>query len=317
MLTGDKIDTAINIGFSAALLGQGTHILRLEQRSKRELMEAVCEALEIIEKQGSASVATVVEGESFFKICQSQRLTAKFVELALASKVVIACRLSPKQKSEVIQLIRANKPSAITLAIGDGANDVSMITEANIGIGLAGNEGNQAVSSADYALAQFKDLRTLLLYHGREAYRRNAYVICYMFYKNLLLNLPIALYGCVSGFSGQIFFERIDIQIFNVIFTSWPIIIYATWDLQHSRETLLSKPRLYEDGPNRLHFNPSVFTNWLVFTLVQSVIILMVSLTVLNNAIATIGIVGPTPDMWLIGTLLYFSVIVLVTVKLW
>ena len=75
-----------------------------------------------------------------------------FVDLALKAKVVIGSRLSPKQKSEVIQLIRGQRPEAITLAIGDGANDVSMITEANIGIGLVGNEGNQAVSSADYAL---------------------------------------------------------------------------------------------------------------------------------------------------------------------
>lgn len=98
--------------------------------------------------------------------------------------------------------MRQRNPGAITLAIGDGANDVSMITEANIGIGLAGNEGNQAVSSSDYALGQFKDLKTLLLYHGREAYRRNAYVICYIFYKNLVLNLPIALFAFFSGFSG-------------------------------------------------------------------------------------------------------------------
>ena len=71
MLTGDKIDTAINIGFSAKLLDQGVHILRLEQRSKRELMDSVSDALDIIEKKGSSSVATVVEGESFFKIQQS------------------------------------------------------------------------------------------------------------------------------------------------------------------------------------------------------------------------------------------------------
>lgn len=116
--------------------------------------------------------------------------------------MVIACRLSPKQKSEVIQLIKINRPDKITLAIGDGANDVSMITEANIGIGLSGNEGNQAVSSSDYALSQFKDLQVLLFFHGREAYRRNAYVICYIFYKNLLINVPIALYGIVSAFSG-------------------------------------------------------------------------------------------------------------------
>ena len=116
--------------------------------------------------------------------------------------MVIACRLSPKQKAEVVRMIREHHPAKATLAIGDGANDVSMITEANIGVGIQGNEGNQAVSSSDYALSRFKDLKPLLLYHGREAYRRNSYLIYYMFYKNLLLNAPIIYYGFWSGFSG-------------------------------------------------------------------------------------------------------------------
>ena len=99
-------------------------------------------------------------------------------------------------------MIRERKPNEITLAIGDGANDVGMIVEANIGVGLSGNEGNQAISSADYALGQFKDLRILLLYHGREAYRRNSYAIFYILYKNLLECSPIVLFGIYSGFSG-------------------------------------------------------------------------------------------------------------------
>ena len=88
------------------------------------------------------------------------------------------------------------------MAIGDGANDVSMITKANIGVGISGKEGNQAVSSSDYALAEFKDLKTLIFYHGREAYRRNGYLVCYMLYKNLMQNIPIIVYGFYSGFSG-------------------------------------------------------------------------------------------------------------------
>ena len=144
----------------------------------------------------------MVEGESFIRILQSRRLIECFMQLALSSNVVIACRLSPKQKAEVIKLIKQERPSASTLAIGDGANDVSMITEANIGVGISGNEGNQAVSSSDYALAQFKDLTPLMLFHGREAYRRNAYMVYYMFYKNLLQNAPIVFYGIYSGFSG-------------------------------------------------------------------------------------------------------------------
>lgn len=211
MLTGDKMETAINIGYSCKVLDNQMQIFKVEQNSKQEIMNFLTGVLRSIhvynnkkslEKLPELKYGTVIEGESFFKIQQSKRLIDCFMQLALTSQVVIACRLSPKQKAEVIKLIKEFEPNKVTLAIGDGANDVSMITEAHIGIGISGNEGNQAVSSSDYALGQFKDLKTLLLFHGREAYRRNAYMICYIFYKNLLQNMPIIMYGLVSGFSG-------------------------------------------------------------------------------------------------------------------
>ena len=111
------------------------------------------EQQEVDGKMPNLTYAIVVEGVAFNEILQSKRLTEKFIQLLLGSKVVIACRLSPKNKAEIIRLIREKEPEKITLAIGDGANDVSMIREANIGVGISGNEGNQAVSSSDYALS--------------------------------------------------------------------------------------------------------------------------------------------------------------------
>jgi len=163
MLTGDKIETAINIGFSCRVLDQSTQILRIEQTRKQEIMAYITETLtkidehneqqEVDGKMPNLTYAIVVEGVAFDEILQSKRLTEKFIQLLLGSKVVIACRLSPKNKAEIIRLIREKEPEKITLAIGDGANDVSMIREANFGVGISGNEGNQAVSSSDYALS--------------------------------------------------------------------------------------------------------------------------------------------------------------------
>ena len=116
--------------------------------------------------------------------------------------VVLACRVSPKQKADIVNMIRKRFPKKVTLAIGDGANDVNMITAAHIGIGIAGLEGQQAVRASDYAIAQFKFLRFLLFFHGREAYRRNAYAVSYMFYKNILETVPIYMFGLFSLFSG-------------------------------------------------------------------------------------------------------------------
>ena len=116
--------------------------------------------------------------------------------------MVLACRVSPKQKAEIVRMMRARNPDKTTLAIGDGANDVNMITAAHIGVGIAGLEGQQAVRAADYGIGQFKFLKNLLFYHGREAYRRNTYAISYMFYKNILETFPIFVFGVFSNFSG-------------------------------------------------------------------------------------------------------------------
>ena len=316
MLTGDKIETAVNIGFSCKLLTRETKILRLEAKSKMELMGEVQEALEFVRANQDAEMATVIEGEAFFKVQQSTRLTEAFMSLAVQSKAVIGCRLSPKQKSEVIRLVKLRCPDETTLAIGDGANDVSMITEASIGIGLVGKEGNQAVSSSDYALTQFSHLKTLVLYHGREAYRRNAYVICYMYYKNLLLNMPIMLYSLGSAFSGQIVYERVLIQVFNVIFTSWPILLYATMDTEFTRETLLANPSLYADGIAGKHFNNGIFLSWLFYSMAESTLMITVIFGATFCSLATFGDAGSTPGLWMDGWLIYACTVAVVSMRL-
>ena len=119
------------------------------------------------------------------------------MELAEKANVVIACRVSPKQKAELVNIVREAKKAEdiTTLAIGDGANDVNMITAAHIGVGISGLEGQQAARSADYAIGQFSFLKNLMFAHGREAYRRNSYLINYFFYKNIVYVAPILYYG--------------------------------------------------------------------------------------------------------------------------
>ena len=119
------------------------------------------------------------------------------MELASHCESVLCCRVSPKQKQEVVSLVRTEvknnklkRPKALTLAIGDGANDVNMITAAHVGIGIRGVEGQQAARASDYSIGEFKHLKRLLLFHGRESYRKNSFLVCYNFYKNVLNVLP-------------------------------------------------------------------------------------------------------------------------------
>ena len=143
--------------------------------------------------------------------------------------------MSPKQKADIVRLVIEKNPKAITLAIGDGANDVNMINAAHIGVGISGVEGQQAVSASDYAIGQFKYLKNLLFVHGRESYRKNSYLVCYTFYKNVLFVMPQFWFGFYSAFSGQVFYEKWIYQIFNITFTAFPPIIFAIFDQEHSK----------------------------------------------------------------------------------
>ena len=130
-------------------------------------------------------------------------------------------------------MVRKVHPHDTTLAIGDGANDVNMITAAHVGIGISGLEGQQAARSSDYAIGEFKYLRSLLFVHGRECYRRNSYLVIYMFYKNILFVMPQFWYGFWSAFSGQTLYESWIYQGYNLAFTAFPIMWYCVFDLQY------------------------------------------------------------------------------------
>ena len=153
------------------------------------------------------------------KVAEDEKLKDTFLYITDQMDVVIACRVSPKQKGDIVEMIRIRYPKKMTLAIGDGANDVAMILKAHVGVGIAGREGMQAARSSDYAIGKFKFLRNLLLYHGREAYRRNTWIICYNFYKNFLYVIVQYYFGFYSVFSGQPLYEAWVYQQYNICFT--------------------------------------------------------------------------------------------------
>ncbi len=115
---------------------------------------------------------------------------------------------------------------------------MNMITAAHIGVGINGVEGQQAVSCSDYAIGQFKYLKTLLFVHGRESYRRNSILVCFMFYKNVLYNMPYFWYGFFTAFSGQSFYEDWIAQVYNLCYTAFPIVIFALYDSEHEKKVL-------------------------------------------------------------------------------
>ena len=169
--------------------------------------------------------------------------------------------MSPLQKALVVKLVKRNL-KAILLAIGDGANDVSMIQAAHVGVGISGVEGLQAARSADIAIGQFRYLRKLLLVHGAWSYQRVSKVILYSFYKNIALFMTQFWYAFQNGFSGQIIYESWTLTFYNVFFTALPPFVLGIFDQFVSARLLDRYPQLYQLTQTGAFFRMHSFWSW-------------------------------------------------------
>ena len=194
----------------------------------------------------------IIESPILSKIFKEAQLTKDFLSIAVLANTVICCRVSPLQKSNVIKEIKNYDKSAITLAIGDGGNDVSMINEANIGIGVFGEEGMSAVKASDFSIGEFKFLRRLLFFHGRNNNNRIGQLIVYFFYKNFVFSISQILFGFFCFMSGQTILDDWLITGFNLVFTSLPLVIQALTDFDvletDSKECKKLMPYLYRES---------------------------------------------------------------------
>ena len=205
-------------------------------------------------------------------------------------------------------MVRDENPEAITLAIGDGANDVNMICQAHVGVGIQGLEGMQAARSSDYAISQFKYMRSLLFFHGREAYRRNSILAIYMFYKNILFVMPQFWFGFWSAFTGQTLYEAIIYQAYNIVFTAFPIMIFAIFDQEQKRRHFISDPKHYWVGLHDEYYSLPLLTFVVIKGILNGLLILVFSFFTLNGL--NIGPDQHTDSFWMTGTLCYGLVVI-------
>ncbi|XP_053284417.1 probable phospholipid-transporting ATPase IA isoform X3 [Pleuronectes platessa] len=313
ILTGDKQETAINIGHSCKLLTKNMGMLVINEDTldgTRELLSHHCGMLgDALYKEND--FALIIDGKTL-KYALSFGVQQYFLDLALSCKAVICCRVSPLQKSEVVEMVK-KKVKVITLAIGDGANDVGMIQTAHVGVGISGNEGLQAANSSDYSIAQFKYLKNLLLVHGAWNYNRVAKCILYCFYKNIVLYIIEIWFAFVNGFSGQILFERWCIGLYNVLFTALPPLTLGIFERSCRKENMLKYPELYKTSQNAMGFNTKVFWAHCLNGLFHSVILFWFPLKAFEHD--TVFGSGQTPDYLLLGNMVYTYVVITVCLK--
>lgn len=224
----------------------------------------------------------------------------------------MCCRVSPKQKAQMVNLIKERQDNMTTLAIGDGANDVNMITAAHIGIGILGVEGRQAARASDYSIGEFSFLRRLLLVHGRESYRKNSYVVCYNFYKNVIFVIPQFWYGIVSLFCGQTLYDPWIYQFYNTFYTSLPIIWFGVFDKEVPYKILYNDSRHYIMGVVDKLFHSKRFWKWILYGAVQGFFIFLFSYYF--NDVADSN--GRNQDLWSIGSIVYSNIVIIVNIKI-
>ncbi|XP_076414963.1 phospholipid-transporting ATPase IK isoform X5 [Peromyscus maniculatus bairdii] len=369
VLTGDKPETAVNIGFACKLLSENMIIMedkdikRLldnywnEQHRSFKMMthhnmaliingEFLDQLLLSLRKEPRALVQNAVVDEvaqepvmSRMDFLQARRIsqmfrsfgsslapspsvTSKtgespeeqreraFVDLASKCQAVICCRVTPKQKALVVALVKKYQ-QVVTLAIGDGANDVNMIKTADIGVGLAGQEGMQAVQNSDYVLAQFCYLQRLLLVHGRWSYMRVCKFLRYFFYKTVASMMAQIWFSLFNGFTAQPLYEGWFLALFNLMYSTLPVLYIGLFEQDVTAEKSLKMPKLYMAGQKDELFNYSIFLQAIVHGALTSIINFFVPVLVSQDMSKS----GSSSDYQSFGVLVAISGLLSITME--
>lgn len=272
MLTGDKRETAINIAHSARICKPFSEVYILDV-TLGDLQERLVSTLTDVARAMVPHSVAVIDGHTLSVVEENDTLRILFFDLVARVDSVICCRASPSQKANLVQCIRRQAPKAVTLAIGDGANDIAMIQASHVGIGISGREGLQAARISDYSIAQFRFLQRLLFVHGRWNYIRSGKYILGTFWKEVVFYLIQAHYQRFNGYTGTSIFESASLTVFNTIFTSLPVIIPGIFERDLSAETLLAVPELYTFGQRNKGFNFVQYLGWMAMAVTESAII--------------------------------------------
>uniref|UniRef100_A0A8C6M0U0 Phospholipid-transporting ATPase n=1 Tax=Nothobranchius furzeri TaxID=105023 RepID=A0A8C6M0U0_NOTFU len=309
VLTGDKQETAVNIGYSCKMLTDDMmEVFTISGRTVQSVRQELGRYVPIL-----WSRRPVTHHSDRREQHKQKDMEVEFVSTACACKAVICCRVTPLQKAQVVELIKKHK-KAVTLAIGDGANDVSMIKSAHIGVGISGQEGIQAVLASDYSFAQFRFLQRLLLVHGRWSYLRMCRFLCYFFYKNFAFTMVHFWFGFFCGFSAQTVYDQFFITLYNIVYTSLPVLAMGIFDQDVPDHRSLECPKLYEPGQLNLLFNKKEFFICIAQGIYTSVVLFFMPYAVLSNATQSTGV--PLADYQTFAATTATALVIVVSVQI-
>ncbi|CAJ1058018.1 probable phospholipid-transporting ATPase VB [Xyrichtys novacula] len=315
VLTGDKPETAVNIGYACRLLEEEDLVINMSCKNKLACTSILDCTLEEVRRYSAdprnvdttQDISLVIDGRTLTMVLSSD-LQDRFLELAKCCRSVLCCRVTPLQKSRVVKVVR-EKLEVMTLAVGDGANDVNMIQAADIGVGISGQEGMQAVMASDFAISRFKHLKKLVLVHGHWCYSRLANMIIYFFYKNVAYVNLLFWYQFFCGFSGTAMIDYWLMIFFNLFFTSLPPIMFGIMDKDVSAEMLMGVPELYRTGQGKGEYNFVTFWMSMLDAFYQSLVCFFIPyLTYQDSDIDVFTFGTPLNTISLFTILLHLSI---------
>ncbi|XP_061660313.1 phospholipid-transporting ATPase IH isoform X4 [Syngnathoides biaculeatus] len=341
VLTGDKMETASATCYASKLFHRNTQILELTtKRTEEQSLHDVLFDLSrtVLRQHGGMTrdvsracdcslsgdymdFGLIIDGATLSTVMKpgqedsnSGNYKEIFLEICRNCSAVLCCRMAPLQKAQVVKLIKASKEHPITLAVGDGANDVSMILEAHVGIGIMGKEGRQAVRNSDYAIPKFKHLKKILLVHGHYYYIRISELVQYFFYKNVCFIFPQFLYQFFCGFSQQPLYDTAYLTLYNISFTSLPILLYSLIEQHINIDILKKDPSLYRDIAKNSLLQWPTFVYWTALGVYDAIVMFFGAYFLFDNTTFTSN--GQMFGNWTFGTLVFTVLVFTVTFKL-
>ncbi|KAG4304984.1 hypothetical protein PORY_001659 [Pneumocystis oryctolagi] len=271
MLTGDKAETAkcvaVNSKFATLIL---TCVLILTMSAKSK--DYIIEQLNFLKDR--KDLCLLIDGESLQLYLDFYK--AEFISIAAELPSVIACRCTPTQKADVAKLIQKYTHCRVC-CIGDGGNDVSMIQAANVGIGIVGKEGHQASLAADFSITQFYHLPKLLVWHGRNSYKRSAKLTRFIIHRGLLISICQACYSILSGFTPIVLFKGWLMVGYATLYTMAPIFSLVL-DRDVNECLAFLYPELYKELTNGKTLNYKTFFIWVFISVYQGISIMLLSI---------------------------------------
>jgi phospholipid-translocating ATPase len=251
--------------------------------------------------------ALVVDGKTLIYILDKRaNIQHLFLNLTKLCGAVLGCRATPLQKAYIVRIVK-EQLKMHTLAIGDGANDVSMIQTAHIGVGLSGQEGMQAVMASDFAITRFRFVERLLLVHGHWCYDRLARMVLHFFYKNATFVFVCFWYQLFCGFTGTVMIDQMYLMLFNLLFTSLPPVALGVFDRSAPSSLLVSQPKLYSAGRLSTVYKSHSFRINIADALYQSLVVFFLAIGA--YIVSDVGI-------WEFGTLICSQCILVMLVQL-